>query len=277
MSPGIYNISIEQYHSGPGISRSGIEKFRKSPLHYWNEYINPEREQRVKAEIITTADALEFGNAFHTYVLEPQEFDKRYMVFEKGDGRTKEGKAHNSLAKSLQEGRELICAKAFKQITDMHRSINKSDTARGLIEGAAYEKSLFWIDKDTGILCKVRPDIWHTNMIGDLKSTKSAAPRDFQRDVYGYGYYIQAGMINEGLHALQNVNMMDFLYIATEKESPWPTVTYKLDENAVNKGREVFKKTLHEIKECMITDEWPSYPDAIIDLPAYAYSNKEEF
>lgn len=276
MKPGVYNISIEQYHSGPGISRSGIETFKRSPLHYWHEYINPEREIHQKPEIITKTDALEFGNAFHSYVLEPQEFEKRYMVFEKGDGRTKEGKAHNAAAKELQGSRELICAKAFNEISRMARSINASSTAKGLIDGAVYEKSLFWIDADTGMLCKARPDIWHNNMVGDLKSTRSAAPRDFQRDIHGYGYYLQAGMISEGLYTLQGVNMMNFVYIPVEKEAPYATAVYRLDENAVNKGREEFKKILFQIKECMVNDHWPSYPDAVLDLPAYAYNNKEE-
>lgn len=93
------------------------------------------------------------------------------------------------------------------------------------------------------MLCKARPDIWHNNMVGDLKSTRSAAPRDFQRDIHGYGYYLQAGMISEGLYTLQGVNMMNFVYIPVEKEAPYATAVYRLDENAVNKGREEFKNT----------------------------------
>jgi exodeoxyribonuclease VIII len=276
MKPGIYDLTIEQYHNGPGISRSGIEAFKKSPLHYWHEYLNPDKEPEDKPEIITKQNALEFGNALHSYILEPQEFDKRYMVFEKGDGRTKEGKAANELAKSLQNGRQLLCTKAFKQILDMERSLNNHPTAKNLISGGVYEKSLFWIDSDTGILCKARPDIWLSNMIGDLKTTRSAAYKDFQRDIYGYGYHIQAGMISEALWALQGVNMMNFIYVPLEKEAPYASAVYKLDENAVNKGREEFKKILFEIKECMLSDTWPSYSDATIDLPAYAYNNKEE-
>ena len=277
MNPGIHTISIEQYHSGPGISRSGLELFRRSPLHYWHEYLNPEREQRVAPDVITKASPLEFGNAFHCYVLEPEQFEKRYMVFEKADGRTKIGKTINEQAALARGARELIDVKAFQEITNMSRSINLSSTAKGLIDGAVYEKSLFWVDSDTGILCKVRPDIWHSNMIGDLKSTRSAAPRDFQRDIHSYAYYVQAGMISEALWTLQGVNMMNFVYVAVEKEAPYATALYKLDENAVNQGREEFKRTLHEFKACIDSGVWPSYPDSVIDLPPYAYTNKEEF
>lgn len=277
MNPGIHNISIEQYHSGPGISRSGLELFRRSPLHYWHEYLNPEREQHVAPEVITKANALEFGNAFHTYVLEPEEFNKRYMVFDKADGRTKLGKEINQQAALTKGDRELIEAKAFQEIANMSRAINLSSTAKGLIDGAVYEKSLFWIDADTGILCKVRPDIWHSNMIVDLKTTANASPRAFSRSIHDYGYHMQCAMIHEALWSLRQQNFMNFLFVAVEKEAPYATAVYRLDEAAIVRGIEDFKKTLHELKACIDSDTWPSYPDGQINLPAYAYTNKEEF
>jgi hypothetical protein len=209
-------------------------------------------------------------------VLEPSEFDKRYMVFEKQDGRTSAGKVANAQAALLQGNRELIDAKAFREITNMARSINSQPMAKGMIDGSVYEQSLFWIDSDTGILCKVRPDIWNNRFIADLKTARSAAPSDFQRDIWNYGYNLQAGMMAEAIWALKGVNMMDFTYVVVEKEAPYATAVYKLEENAINKGREEFKKILFEMKECMINDVWPSYAPGIIDLPSWAYNNKME-
>ncbi len=48
--------------------------FQKSPFHYWNEYKNIARPRK------EPTDAMIFGNAFHTYVLEHKEFAKRYAV-----------------------------------------------------------------------------------------------------------------------------------------------------------------------------------------------------
>ncbi len=277
MNPGIHDITIEQYHAGPGLSRSGVEKFRKSPLHYWHEYLNPEKTERVKPEITTGSNALEFGNATHTYLLEPQEFEKRYLIINKPDGRTKEGKAAKAHALVQANGRELICSESMRQITDMHRSINKHATARSMLEGGVNEKSLFWVDKDTGILCKVRPDVWHQNLVVDVKTSTDASFRGFQRSVHQFGYHIQCAMINEALFALKGINMMNFVFVVIEKDAPHPCVVYRLDENAINKGREEFKKALFDIKECMISNEWPAYSDSVIDLPVYAYNNQGEF
>lgn len=270
MEPGVHDITIEQYHGGAGISRSGLEIFRRSPLHYWHNYLNPDKLPDEKPEITTRRDALEFGNAFHTFVLEPQEFEKRYYVASKYNRASNVGKAAHANTILVAAGRELICPDAFHEIELMNRAIDKSGTARGLIEDGFYEKSLFWRDKDTGLLCKVRPDIWHKNMIVDLKTCANASYREFQRSVYSYGYYIQCAMIHEALHALYNINMMNFLFVAIEKDAPHATAVYQLDELAIHRGIEDFKKALFEMKQCLDNDKWPSYPDAVITLPAYA-------
>ena len=277
MQPGVHDITIEQYHSCEGISRSGIQKFRKSPLHYWNDYLNPEKQERTKPEITTASNALEFGNATHTYLLEPKEFEKRYFIIPKTDGRTKEGKAARAEAVIEAGDRELICAESMTQITEMFCSVNNHATARSMLQGGKNEKSLFWIDKDTGILCKVRPDVWHQNLVVDLKTAADGSFSAFQRSLNQFGYHIQCAMINEALFALYGINMMNFVFVVVEKDNPHATVVYRLSENAINKGREIFKKALFDMKECMITDKWSAYPDSEIDLPAYAYSNNEEF
>src|ERR1700685_2456199 len=84
--PGIYNFSPEAYHQGLGISRSGLMEFKRSPYHYWYKHINPD----YKPEPATPAQIL--GNALHTYVLEPDEFEKRYFVIPELDKATKDGK-----------------------------------------------------------------------------------------------------------------------------------------------------------------------------------------
>lgn len=269
MEPGVHDITIEQYHSGPGISRSGLELFRRSPLHYWHKYLNPKKPTEENSEITTRRDALQFGNAFHTYVLEREEFDKRYMIVDKPNRTSNAGKA--AWAETLLQAgnRELICSESFQDLVAMDKAIDRSTTARGLIEDGYYEKSLFWTDKDTGLLCKVRPDIWHNNMIVDLKTCTNASYREFQRSVYSFGYYIQAAMIHEALYNLHNINMMNFLFIAIEKDAPNAVAVYQLDELAIHRGLEDFHKTLFDMKQCFDNDKWPSYPDSIITLPAY--------
>ena len=45
MKPGIYyDLPEADYHAAPGLSNSGIGKIQISPLYYWNDVLNPNRE-----------------------------------------------------------------------------------------------------------------------------------------------------------------------------------------------------------------------------------------
>lgn len=268
LEPGnYYDISIEDYHGGPGISRSRLTEFQKSPFHYWYKCNNPDTREPV--EIIRKINALEFGNALHTFVLEPLTFKDRYTVLPKVNRATKDGKT--KYAEALELGLPIICEQAFDEIFKMAKSIEANADARGLIADAFYEKSLYWTDPDTELLCKARPDIWHDNMIVDLKTTVSASYRDFQRSVYGYGYHIQAGMIREAVKHVVKTEIKNFLFVAIEKEPPYAVAVYQLDELAVNLGATQYQDILKGIRRCEDENNWPSYKSALITVPTWAF------
>ena len=98
--------------------------------------------------------SLEFGGAVHPFILEPEKFEEEYS--------------------------------SIKQIRD---NLFNDKQAKALLTGARYEHSIYWIDPETQLLCKCRPDIWHENFIVDLKTTKNASYRAFQSDFYHYGYH----------------------------------------------------------------------------------------
>lgn len=272
MEEGVHDISIEQYHSGPGISRSGLMDISKSPLHYWHNSINPNKIEKEPPPVITKMDALGFGNALHTFVLENDEFMNRYIILPKVSRATKAGKEAFANAKQEADSlnKEILCQEAFTVIQSMSDSIQAHPDAPGLISEALYEQSIFWKDIDTGLLCKVRPDIWHQNMIVDLKTCQSASERDFQRSVYSFGYHVQAGMIKEALARQLAINMENFLFVAVEKEPPYAVAVYQLDELAVEQGVYDFKQLLLTLKHHLDTDRWPSYQTGRITLPNYA-------
>ena len=271
MKNGVYDISIEDYHSGEGFSRSKLIHFSKSPLHFWHEAYSPHKEARKEADVIKKTNPLEFGNALHTYVLEQDTFFDRYTALPKINRVTKAGKAAYEDLLCRAEGKQIICEDALKEIEAMAQSVELHQEAKALISDAVYEKSLFWTDPDTGILCKVRPDIWHNNFICDLKTTQSGLYRDFQKSVYAYSYHIQAGMIQEALKHVLGVEMDNFIFVAIEKEAPYAVAVYRLDPIAVSLGVTRFKNILQGIKTCQETNNWPSYPTNIIDVPKWAH------
>lgn len=73
MKPGVYSdISNDDYHSGPGISKSGLDLIARSPMHYWHAVNSANDNQPTAAQAI--------GTAAHCLILEPEQFAKRYCL-----------------------------------------------------------------------------------------------------------------------------------------------------------------------------------------------------
>lgn len=269
MKSGIYDISIEDYHNGEGISRSGLMHFGKSPLHYWHNQINPDREPVRQDDIVTKAGALGFGNALHTMILEPDEFDKRYMIADKCDRRTKAGKEEYALMLEACKGRQLIAQDAMQELLKMKHSVDVNPFAKDLIAGAVYEKSIYWVDSTSELLCKTRPDAWHDDFIVDLKTTMAADIRSFQRSFYSYGYHIQAAMINQAILSVTGKDIRNFIFVAIEKDPPYAVGIYQLEEAGLTRGIQAFKDMILGVKICLEKNEWPSYTPGLIELPKW--------
>lgn len=262
---GVFDLSIEDYHSGVGISRSSIMEFNKTPFHYWNKHINP---NTIKVD--QKSKSLNIGNLLHTYVMERDKFNAKYLLVEKMDGRTDEAKKYYAEVNKVLNGRTMIKKDEFAEIQMMSDSLLSNKKILDLIIGGQYEKSLYWNDPHTGLLCKVRPDIWHKGFICDLKTCVNARLREFQQSLYKYGYHIQCAMMQQAFEHVFNIQMRDFIFIVIENTYPYANAIYKLDELALEQSVEIFKNKLLDINQCYQNNDWPSYKTQIITLPNYA-------
>lgn len=266
IKPGIYNLSPEAYHQGPGISRSGLMEFKRSPYHYWYKYLNLD----YKSEPVTPAQII--GNALHTLILEPNEFEKRYFVIPEFNKATKEGKEHWLKIKSELGKKETLTVNQYQTLQHMTASLKKNKLATQLIEYAEIEQSLYWTDPDTGILCKCRPDILRNNLVCDLKTAQNGSPRSFQYAAFDYGYYIQAAMVREAIKQLKQKIIKDFLFLVIEKARPYAISIYQLDEASLDKGYQEFKTLLVRYQHCLESNDWPAYTIQEVSLPRYVFS-----
>lgn len=76
MKPGVYgNITNQEYHTGPGISNSGLTLVRKSPMHYYVK-------KTAANDNAPQPQSLAFliGTAFHSLILEPECFVRDYCL-----------------------------------------------------------------------------------------------------------------------------------------------------------------------------------------------------
>jgi hypothetical protein len=259
--PGIYDISNDEYHSSNGVSRSALMLFKKSPLHYADKYIHGNNKKDTKA--------ISVGKAVHKYILEPNKFNDEYYVADKVDRRTTEGRKRYNEMLCESNNKELILADDFNLIESLGNAILNHHTASLFLKDAKVEKSIYWRDCLTDVMVKCRPDILLSNITADIKTTEDASYKEFTRDVFKYGYHIQAAMMQDGIYHVLNKKIETFVFIAVEKKPPYAVAIYSIGQDVIEFGHKEYKETLKEFRDHQETNDWSGYKTQTINLPAY--------
>jgi len=260
-------MPIEEYHARPEISKSGLDFFHRSPLHF-------ARRQPLDTE------ATRLGAAAHDAILSPDGWRQRWPVWRGPSRATREGKAawadfqleHRA---ALVAGRVLEVRAGVdpsEQIAGMAAAV-RSHPILGVIvadSANAIEHSIIWRDEETGVACRCRPDVWSVEdaCILDLKTTEDASPRAFARSALAYRYHCQSAFYRAGVRAVTGRDHR-FILVAVEKSPPHGVAVYEIDDTSTLIGEEEIREDLRRYAECLATDTWPGYPDAaqILELP----------
>jgi len=264
MEPGIYDISNAEYHASEGISRSAISEMQKSPLHYWEKYLMPDREKQ------DPTAAMILGSAVHTLVLEPHNFDQEFAIFIKSDEHpnTKIAREHKASFYESSRGKQIITKEDFEKAEKMANAALSHRKVAQILNKAHVEKSLYWVDSELGLLCKSRPDIWNKelNIVGDLKTTSDSTPASFHKAVKDGNYHIQAAMQVDAIRALTGKAPDDFIFIAIQNNAPYKPYIYRLEEEAIDLGRSEYKDALRVFKRCIEINHWSVDRETVLPL-----------
>lgn len=269
MKTGVYSgISNDNYHGGVGVSKSGLDVLARSPLHYWAKYIDPNRERK------EPTPAMKLGTAIHTAVLEPDEFSKRHKVAPQVDRRTKDGKAtwEQFVAEAEAAGADLISAEDFAICQAISQQVRQHPTARKVFANGKVELSAYWTDKETGLLCKCRPDLLALPLVVDLKSTEDASAEGFAKSAWNFRYWVQAAWYVDGIEQATGQRPDAFVFGAFEKSAPYACAFYFADESMLDMGRREYRRLLRILADCKAADRWPGYTTDVTPLgvPAWA-------
>ena len=166
------NLSNAEYHANPYVSKSHLDEINRSPFHYWDRYINPDRV------IPEPTKAMLLGSAFHTMVLEPELFERDYIVepadapkrpttvqrnAKKPSSQTLDAIAYWEEFDKKAVGKNLISIDDYERLTIMKQRIFDHPAASTILNmSGVTEQSYQWKDNQTGEICKSRPD-FHTN------------------------------------------------------------------------------------------------------------------
>jgi len=313
IEPGIYfDMPSEHYAKADGLSAGSIKRLLKTPLHYIDHYRRP--------DLYPPSRAMVFGRALHTCLLEPDLFAQNFPTLPHVNKQSNAGLdtlidfhlercAHigrEGLADHLAEqeldidkqpgkraalayleehsGVEALTASESELLTYMRQSwdLPEHETVRNLFAGEGKnEVSVFWRDKQSGIMLKARLDRLYfldngTALIPDLKSCTEASYTAFSKTIPNYGYDIQAAhFIDAVLNACPGVDQVRFIFAAIEKSPPFGAAPYVFnDPQDIMTGQRKCRVGITLYKQCCELDEWPSYPNHIqpVSMPMWAKS-----
>jgi exodeoxyribonuclease VIII len=286
MKPGIYfDIDIDVYHYGPGISNSGLGTFAKSPAHYYALNLAPNRPPPKDR-----SGQLE-GSLAHCAILEPAHFAQRYITIPADAPRRPTEAQWNAKNPSADSVAAMSWWREFNARTGGATIITADQHATALAQAASVfsltdvaallsvgrpEVSAYWIDPVTGELCRCRPD-WVSPagegvILLDVKTYSDASPAEFARQVARKGYHRQDAFYSDGYALASGKPVLGFVFVAVESEYPFAACAVMLDDQGREKGRSDNRALLDAYAHCRQSGEWPGYSQTIelISLPAWA-------
>jgi len=262
MTASILDCTPDEYRAIKAANFSTLKHALKSALHMKAAMDAPQREQNA---------GMILGSLTDTLIFTPEQMPSRFLIVEKIDRRTKEGKA---LVEQAEAQRLVIIDhETLHQAMDICRAVQASKTAAAMLRAKAYQRALRWTDEDTGVGCKALLDsVAPGVLICDFKTTSSGAGwRDFQRTVANFHYHMQAAFYVDGWAACAG-EVLPYTFIVAESTAPHGVAVYRLDDEAIETGRRLYKSCLRLWADCQVSGVWPGYPDELstLELPKWA-------
>jgi hypothetical protein len=257
----VSNMEEHEYHAHEAMSHSWLRVLLDCPARY--------RFQR-DAPPTPSTDAQEFGSLVHTLVLGT---DEPYIRVDAPDWRGKDAQAIRKEARA--NGQVALLASAFDKAAAMAEAVLANAQARALLETeGGVEESMFWDRPHADGLVKMRGRVDKVSMgatgstLVDVKSTVSVDPRKFTNSVLAYDYDLQDAVYRDGWEAITGFPA-DFAFVVVEKEPPFLTAVYRLDDDLLRFGWEKYVRGLDTFVDCTASDVWPSYPDQTLRAPVW--------
>jgi len=262
----VANMPAEEYHAHAGsISNSQLKLVSRSPAHF--KFPPEKAETRNKV----------LGSALHMACLEPDLFYKTYTLLRNAKDRT--SSEYKEAKKEHGEELVLVSSECAK-VEGIMNALYKNHTIRSILELQGHnELSGFSTDPESGVTCRHRFDkLTNCGIAADLKTTVDARPDAFSRSIFAYGYNIQNAFYADQYNWITGDFLQDFVFIAVESESPFAPKLYRIDEDSILIGRDVYRKALDSYAYCLEMDEWPDYDNHEIEeigIPQWAIKKHE--
>lgn len=266
----------EEHHSDfTSTSSSKLSLFTVSPYAYLYEIRATQNGRKRKQ-----TKSMKFGTISHLLVLEPAEFRKK-LVIQPHFGTSKIDKEKKALW-YLDQPKDAVVfesneagQKDYERFIGVVEAIANHEIARNIFKEGVSERSGYFRDPKTGILCKIRPDFMSTiadgGLLPDFKTSNSIIYRDFQSSVETYCYYIQMAMYREGYKEITGAYPKASPWVVVENSEPYEVAVYEPDDGMLDVGQSWYRYCLDELFHCMKKQDFPQRQKQAQDMAPPQY------
>lgn len=256
-APGIYDLDESAYHAdeslaptlGRSLSATGAKTILTNPARFAHERDHGRPEKRVY-DLGTLAHALILGNP-----------DQRVRVIDAYDWRTKAAKEARAAAYANRQ--VPVHRGDLRAVAPLRRAIRRHELASAILSQGEAERSLYWIDPDTGVTCRGRLDWVRDNALVDVKTVPYGGTdtHTLAKAAATYDWPLQAAHYIDGWEALTGARL-PFLFLVIEKEPPYFIRIVQLSDDDLAAGQERIRLA----RDLFARYEADGYPEPAADI-----------
>lgn len=269
-----FGIDDKTYHADPALSYSGMKMLLESPVEYWlASAMNPHRTE-------FETDAMKAGKEFHTLLLEPDEFNKRYYI---------------TPVEPINQNKRMIRLTDYNEMKEAIRVLREMENFDLLLSGGYPEVAIFWRDPATGVMCRSKHDYFTPFYSSDYKTTDTLFDPYLRGKITRYGYNIQSVVYTESRMQIRQALLKDeaviygdvdpeflrafikndydsFVFIWQKKKAPFAAQINPLSSHYLDKGERMARKAINTFVAYINkygTDRWPVSDGRIRELAPF--------
>lgn len=262
-------VPDHEYHGNQlFVSSSQLRKIVRSPAAFRAALTAPPKD----------SDAMRFGRLCHDVLLLGEKQLEKYVIMPDlsayGHYNSNNYKAAKAEWMQANATNTIVTRSELEKMKGVIESVNNHPDAVLLLKNGTPEISGYYVDSETNIRCRIRPDFINekTHSIIDFKTTVDCSPREFVRSVWQYRYDFQLAMYGAGYEAINGRAPEYYVFIAAEQTPPYECAVYVCDTQMIATGRAHYHVALAKLRRAIDTDEWPQaqLSAQTLSLPAWA-------
>jgi len=250
------------------LSYSSLKAFGKSPRNFIQYKLEPRKPQ---------SESQIFGSVCDTLLTEPEKFDDKYAVVDnvpttdnqigfcndliKGMSAIDAKKANNprgeagelaeiykAYCDAQKSGKQTITTEVKEKCEKIVENLKKSELVMQYVDGCSkFQVKTEW--KYSGWNFIGFKDGQGTNLIVDFKYSADSDPDKFERDIFKFDYFMQAGMYVDSEEGFP-----EYYLIVYDKSMNFSVL--KIDVSLISYGIRKYKYLVKKMEQCIKENRW---------------------